>query len=746
MHQGLIILAAAIWLIGGLVVVALSLKRRKLKMSLALKLSSEGDHIKHFVWYEWGMFLAVAGAALVLFWNAIAEDTAPVGANGCPVDTHICSDGTYVSRSGKGCAFLPCAGSGGLSDLYNTKDPTPDAEPTGPLPESKEPAGIKPDVGQAEAFDPSVAEPVIRKETPNQIDVETCAKGTSAGLMQANGHPIQFTIQSIKENICVVKVIKYKDDGGDSYMCEFRMRGLPEQGFAKYFKVSDFDAFRDKLCSEDYTEALNLFRMAASRGNANAQYNVAKYYDQRHGITEDFPEAGKWYRKAAEQNHPGAEYALGLFYQQGLGVTQNLAEAAKWYRKAAEQNRIDAEYALGYLYDKGMGVTQDSKEAAEWYRKAADQNFADAQEALGDLYYNGRGVTQGYDAAYFWYIIAATSNNKDYIAKRDSIIKLVTPGHVTEIQRRAAAWRPGGLTPIPLPAPAPAPAPVPAVAPAPVPVPVPVPVLVAAPAPAPAPAPPPAPVVAAPPPPPPPAPLPTDLPSLQALAEKGDPAAAYALAQYYSRGNPLTDDAQRAAQWFVKAAEGGGAKAQYAAGLVYDQGLGVKKNDAEALKWYKKAADQGLPVAQFMYGLFCHMGRGGAKQDDTEAAKWMSMSAEVGVVGAQYQMGLLYMTGSGVEKSMSEAFDMFKRAAEQGDDNAQYSVATMLLQGSEDVTKDVDGAYFWLCVASNSANAGENFKRGFLRDKVAKTIPNNEALAIKKRAMVWKPTRENIKY
>ncbi len=423
-HPELVILAAVIWLIGGLVVVALSLKRRKLKMTLAFKLTSEGDHIKHFVWYEWAMFLGVAALALVVFWHAIAEDTAPVGTNGCPMDTHLCPDNTYVSRSGPTCAFLPCAQSGSLTDLYNVKEPPPPEPAPAPAPETAT-QSIKPDNSISEAMDPTLVEPKLPKDEPDQIDVETCAKGTRAGYMQKNGHPAVFTATTTKANLCIIKAIKYKDDGGDSYLCEFRMRGMPEQGFVKFFKVTDFESLREKMCSEDYSDSMTLFRMAAARGNANAQYNLARYYDQRHGITEDFPEAAKWYKKAAEQNHAGAEYSLGVFYQQGLGVQQNLAEAGKWYRKAAEQNRAEAEYALGYLYDKGLGVTQDPKEASEWYKKAADQGYADAQEALGDLYYNGRGVPQGYDTAYFWYIVAAETNNKDFVTKRDAIIRMV---------------------------------------------------------------------------------------------------------------------------------------------------------------------------------------------------------------------------------------------------------------------------------------------------------------------------------
>lgn len=748
----LMILAAALWLVGGLVVVAISLKRRKLPMSLAFKVSSEREHMKNFVWYEWIMFAAIAAASLMLFWNSIAEDTGAVGSNGCPTDTHICGDGTYVSRTGPQCAFMPCSNSaaGGLVSLYNQKDepeqppppktpPPADASATG-----KGPQEIKSADGQGQDTEPDIeAEPVIDSNTPDKIDVESCAKGDHAGFMQ-NGHPVTFAVSTTKSNLCLIKVIRDTEDGGEAYNCEFRTKGMPEQGFFKYLKVSDFDAMRDKFCSRDFSEAINLYRRAAARGNPNAQYNIAKYYDQRHGITEDFPEAARWYRKAAEQGHVGAEYNLGLFYNQGLGVTQNFAEAAKWYRKAAEQGLAEAEYSLGVLYDRGQGVKQDYKEASDWYRKGAAQGNADAQAALGDLYATGRGVPQTFELAYFWYIVAATSNNKDYVTKRDQIIRFVPPQKVMDVQKKGVSWRPSATaattsllpkvteTPVPPPPPPPAPKPPP---PAPAP----------PPPPPPAPAPVVAPVPPAPPVPPPPKPLPTDLPSLEALANEGDAAAQFALASYYNKGNPITDDADRSAKWYRKAAEQGNAKAQYAIGIYYEKGLGVKPDLAEAAKWYRKAADQGIPNAQYYLGLLYYQGRG-IKQDDTEAAKYLSEAAEMGIADAQYRMGMMYMAGKGVEQNYMEAFDFFKRAAEQGDDNAQYSLATMLMQGAgDDIPKDMPEAFFWLLLSSTSQNKVENVKRSFLRDKLEKKLDGRVAMDMRKRALTWKPTREIVR-
>ena len=88
-------------------------------------------------------------------------------------------------------------------------------------------------------------------------------------------------------------------------------------------------------------------------------------------------------RTKAEQGDAEAQYQLGKMYDDGKGVTQNDIEAIKWYRKAADQGLANAQDSLGVMYHTGQGVVQDYAEAAIWYRKAADKNHAKAQYNLG---------------------------------------------------------------------------------------------------------------------------------------------------------------------------------------------------------------------------------------------------------------------------------------------------------------------------------------------------------------------------
>ena len=54
-----------------------------------------------------------------------------------------------------------------------------------------------------------------------------------------------------------------------------------------------------------------------------------------------------------------------------------------------------------------------------------------------------------------------------------------------------------------------------------------------------------------------------------------------------------------------------------------------------------------------------------------ETVKWFRKAAEQGDSEAQYNLGLFYDKGEGVEKNHSEAIKWYKKAAEQGHAKAQ---------------------------------------------------------------------------
>ena len=125
--------------------------------------------------------------------------------------------------------------------------------------------------------------------------------------------------------------------------------------------------------------AVNNFRAAAARGDAEAQIQLGKFYEIGYGVNRDLAEAMKWYRKANEQGHPEAAFFIGVLYANGLGVKPNHEEAMKWFHIAAERGYTRAEFVIAehYEFDK-----KDMEEAMKWYRRSAEHGNKLAQWSL----------------------------------------------------------------------------------------------------------------------------------------------------------------------------------------------------------------------------------------------------------------------------------------------------------------------------------------------------------------------------
>jgi anti-anti-sigma factor len=133
------------------------------------------------------------------------------------------------------------------------------------------------------------------------------------------------------------------------------------------------------------SDTADTYRAAAGKGDAKAQYKLARCYENGRGVVQDFAEARKWYEKSARQGFADAQHALATCHAYGIQVPQNYDEAIKWYRKAAEQGHAESEYAMGMNYTYGIGVQVDLARAEKWYQKAAAQGHAKAKEALEQL-------------------------------------------------------------------------------------------------------------------------------------------------------------------------------------------------------------------------------------------------------------------------------------------------------------------------------------------------------------------------
>ena len=148
-------------------------------------------------------------------------------------------------------------------------------------------------------------------------------------------------------------------------------------------------------------------------------------------------------------------------------------------------------------------------------------------------------------------------------------------------------------------------------------------------------------------------------------------------------------------------AEVGDGKFQYKLGLIYENGIGIRKNSKSAIYWYEKAASNGIRDANNRLAClyYCkhdeesfekafdllkkHAEIGDASTqcllaniyefdecDYENALKWYEKASAKGDCHATHNLALLYFEGEGTEKNPEKAFELLKKAAEQGNEDS----------------------------------------------------------------------------
>ena len=134
-----------------------------------------------------------------------------------------------------------------------------------------------------------------------------------------------------------------------------------------------------------------------------------------------------------------------------------------------------------------------------------------------------------------------------------------------------------------------------------------------------------------------------------------------------------------AAYWLKKLAEQGVAEAQNA----YADTLSDAK---QAFVWYEKAAKQGLAVAQ-THLVECYVHGIGVSVDYAVAKQWCEKAVAQDYCVAQYFMAEYFIR--------REEYELYKKAAEQGYDEAQNAVGRFLKEGWGGITKNEAVAVEW---------------------------------------------------
>ena len=137
-------------------------------------------------------------------------------------------------------------------------------------------------------------------------------------------------------------------------------------------------------------EDIKRLREWVKKGKAWAMGALADRYSDGVGVKQSDTKAIELYEMAAKRGDATSQYNLGGYYQQGIrGVTQSNKRAIAYWTLAAEQGLAGAQYDLGIMYATGEGIEQSNSKARELWTKAAAQGIEQAIKYLKKMDKNG---------------------------------------------------------------------------------------------------------------------------------------------------------------------------------------------------------------------------------------------------------------------------------------------------------------------------------------------------------------------
>ena len=162
----------------------------------------------------------------------------------------------------------------------------------------------------------------------------------------------------------------------------------------------------------DPEKGVELFTIAAERGDAVAQFDLGLAYDDGVGVEEiDWDKAAYWYERAAKGGETNAMFNLAVLLKMGLvgfgskenrDREQDKRQAVYWLRKVAKRGEINAISKLGECYFHGEGVRRNRPLGFKMMQQAAEQGYGPAQYDLSLRYLYGDYVEKDFEKEFFW--------------------------------------------------------------------------------------------------------------------------------------------------------------------------------------------------------------------------------------------------------------------------------------------------------------------------------------------------------
>jgi TPR repeat protein len=148
-------------------------------------------------------------------------------------------------------------------------------------------------------------------------------------------------------------------------------------------------------------------RALAETGDADAAFELGCACREGRGAEgTDHDAALHWFRVAAERGHAEAQVELAFLHDTGVGVPQDAAAATHWYGLAAEQGHAFAQCRYALRLAEGVGIERDRRRMVHWLAQAARQRDGEALQQLGRVLAGGLGVRRDPVGAQALFVLA----------------------------------------------------------------------------------------------------------------------------------------------------------------------------------------------------------------------------------------------------------------------------------------------------------------------------------------------------
>jgi uncharacterized protein len=148
---------------------------------------------------------------------------------------------------------------------------------------------------------------------------------------------------------------------------------------------ADVDLGVKKYQAGDFKGAISEWTPLATKGDANAAFNLGQAYRLGRGVKQDMSKAVLFYEQAAKNGHVAAQGNLGTLLYFSAAPVQSRKKAVEWWHTAAQNGDNRAQYMLGVLYFNGDDVEKDWSRAYAYASMAKDAGLKEAETSFAEM-------------------------------------------------------------------------------------------------------------------------------------------------------------------------------------------------------------------------------------------------------------------------------------------------------------------------------------------------------------------------